>query len=131
MFNDKSVLIVEDNAFLALDLSVAIEELDGGVVGPTALIAEALDLLDSVDIAAAIVDCHIPGQDCSPLTDKLTQRRVPFVIHAAGDLNEFIGALGPDVPVLRKPLRPRTVLACLLLEMSKSAGYPVFESRPV
>jgi hypothetical protein len=35
MFNDRSVMIVEDNVFLAFDLSQAIEELDGRVIGPT------------------------------------------------------------------------------------------------
>jgi len=120
MFEDKPVLIVEDNAFLAVDLSEAIEELDGKVVGPTDRIAEALDLLDSEEIAAAIVDGHLTDLDVFMLTSRLTQLGVPFVIQAESDLPETIGFLHPDVPVLRKPTHPSTVLACLLNEMRKN-----------
>jgi CheY-like chemotaxis protein len=129
MFNDQSILIVEDNAFLALDLSVAVEELDGIVIGPASEVAQALRLLDSRDIAAAIIDCHLPGQDVSPLTALLAERRVPFVIHASGDLPDALCADHPGVPVLRKPLRPHMVIACLLVEMSKAEGYPMYEAN--
>ena len=47
MFSNTPILIVEDNVFLALDLSQAIEEMNGTIVGPTALVSEALDLLQS------------------------------------------------------------------------------------
>jgi len=131
MFDEQSILIVEGNAFLALDLSVAVEELDGIVIGPTSDVAQALQLLDCPDIAGAIIDCHISGQDVSPLTGLLAARRVPFVIHASSDLPEALCADHPGVPVLRKPLRPHTVLASLLLEMSKTAGYPIYEAKLV
>lgn len=122
MFEDKPVLIVEDNAFLAVDLSEAIEELDGRVVGPTDRIAEALDLLDSEEIAAAIVNGHLADLDVFLLTSRLTQLGVPFVIQAESELPETIGFLHPEVPVLRKPIHPHTVLACLLNEMRKNGG---------
>ncbi len=122
MFQDKAVLVVEDNAFLGIDLSDAIEELDGRVVGPTNQVSQALELLDSEDIAAAILDCHIPGQDIVALASCLAERGVPFVIHVETELPETIGSLHPDVPVLRKPVQPAAVLACLLAEMHKVTG---------
>jgi CheY-like chemotaxis protein len=125
MFSDKPVLIVEDNVFLAVDLSEAIEELDGRVVGPANRISQALDLLDSEEVSAAIVDGHLTDLDVVMLTCRLTQLGVPFVIQAENDLPETIGFLHPEVPVLRKPIHPRTVLTCLLDEMRKNGGMTV------
>jgi len=122
MFSDKSVLIVEDNVFLAVDLSEAIEELDGRVVGPTNRISQALKLLDKEVVTAAIVDAHLTDLDLFMLTSKLTQLGVPFVIQAESDLPEAVSFLHPEVPVLRKPIHPRAVLTCLLDEMRKNGG---------
>lgn len=122
MFEDKPVLIVEDNAFLAVDLSEAIEELDGKVVGPTDRISEALDLLDFEEVAAAIVDGHLTDLDVFILTSRLKQLGVPFVIQAESELPDTVGFLHPEVPVLRKPIQPRAVLTCLLDEMHKNGG---------
>jgi CheY-like chemotaxis protein len=122
MFAKKSVLIVEDNAFLAVDLSEAIEELEGRVVGPTDRVAEALDLLDSEAVAAAIVDAHLTDLDMFMLTSKLTQLGVPFVLQAESRLPETVSFLHPDVPVLQKPVQPSAVLTCLLDEMRKCGG---------
>jgi CheY-like chemotaxis protein len=119
MFREKLVLIVEDNAFLALDLSQAIEELDGRVAGPTARVAEAIELLESEDIAGAIVDCHVKDQDVVMLADRLVERDVPFIFQIETKLPEAVGALHPDVPVLRKPIQPQMVMECLIGEMAK------------
>src|SRR5687768_4276243 len=122
MFGENAVLIVEDNVFLAVDLSEAIEELKGRVVGPTSRVAEALDLLDSQEIAAAIVDAHLADLDMFMLTSKLKQLGVPFVLQAENDLPETVSFLHPEVPVLRKPVQPGAVLTCLLDEIRKNGG---------
>lgn len=122
MFSDKPVLIVEDNVFLSVDLSEAIEEMDGRVVGPTNRVSQALELLDSEEVAAAIVDAHLADLDIFLLTSKLAQLGVPFVIQAESELPVTISFLHPDVPVLRKPVLPGAVLTCLLDEMRKNGG---------
>lgn len=42
MLTGKSVLIVEDSAYLALDLSAAVERLHGRVLGPVGTATDAL-----------------------------------------------------------------------------------------
>ena len=122
MFDKKLVLVVEDNAFLALDLSQAIEDLDGRVAGPTNRVAHALELLDHEEIVAAIVDCNLVGQDVRLLAGKLNQLQVPFVVHVETDLPHAIAGLHPEVPVLRKPVQPQAVMECLLAEMRRAVG---------
>jgi len=125
MLDETPILVVEDNAFLALDLSEAIEELEGQVVGPTNRVSKALDLLNSEKVSAAIVDGHVNDVDVVMLTCKLTQLGVPFVIQAESELPKTIGFLHPEVPVLRKPIHPSAVLTCLLDEMRKNGGLNV------
>jgi DNA-binding NtrC family response regulator len=119
MFSEAPVLIAEHDLYQALDLSIAVEEMDGRVVGPASSVAEALTLLATQDIAAAIVDCQLADRDATPLARQLAERRVPFVIHTAIPIPAMIGEFHPDVPVLMKPLQPHSVLTCLLDEMRK------------
>jgi DNA-binding response OmpR family regulator len=128
MFSDTPVLIVEDNVFLAVDLSEAVEELDGTVVGPTNRISTALELLDSQHVSAAIVDAHLTDLDVFMLTSRLTQLGVPFVLQADSELPKTVEFLHPEVPVLRKPIHPRAVLTCLLGEMRKNGGFKPIET---
>ena len=119
MFSEAPVLIAEDNLYVAIDLSNAIEDLDGRVVGPAATVAEALQLLEQHHVAAAILDCQLGDRDTASLARALAQRRVPFVSHTAAPVPTVICAIHPDVPVLLKPAQPQAVLTCLLDEMRK------------
>ena len=120
MFSEASVLIAEDDLYQALDLSIALEEMQGRVVGPASSVAEALALLATHQIAAAIVDCHLADRDATPLARQLAERGVPFVIHTATPVPAMIGEFHPLVPVLMKPLQPQVILTCLLDEMRKA-----------
>jgi CheY-like chemotaxis protein len=120
MFSKKLVLVVEDNAFLALDLSEAVEDLDGQVAGPTNRVAHALELLDDGGIAAAIVDCHLEGQNVLKLAGKLAELEVPFIVHFETELPAAIMKLHPEVPKLQKPVQPQSSMECLLTEMARA-----------
>jgi len=120
MFSEAPILVVEDNLYLSLDLSAAIEDMDGRVVGPASSVCEALSLLDQHHVAGAIVDCRLADRDSTLLAKQLAERGVPFVIHSATPVPATIAIAHPDVPVLMKPLRPQAVLTCLLDEMRKT-----------
>ncbi len=121
MFSDAPILIAEDNLYVALDLSNAVEDMDGRVVGPASTVIEALSLLATRAVAGAIVDCQLADRDAAPLARRLAERRVPFIIHTSAPVPRDIGDLHPRVPVLMKPLQSSAVLACLLDEMRKMA----------
>ena len=129
MFSEAPILIAEDNLYLSLDLSSAVEELSGRVVGPASSVAEALILLATKDIAAAIIDFQLGDQDAAILARQLAERRVPFVIHTAITLPTVVCDVHPQVPVLMKPVHPRAVLTCLLDEIRKHSGQSS-SSRP-
>lgn len=121
MFSEAPVLIAEDNLYLALDLSIAVEEMDGRVVGPASSVSEALTLLAQQEVSAAIIDFQLIDHDAIVLAYQLAERRIPFVIHTASILPRLITDAHPGVPILMKPVRSEAVLSCLLDEIRKSA----------
>ena len=114
MLDQRSVLILEDNAFVALDLSMAVEDSNGIVIGPAGSVAEALALIDAQEISAAVLDCQLSDRDVTPVALLLIDRGVPFVIHSGTGLPPQLRQAHPDLPVLSKPLQPRSVIAALV-----------------
>jgi DNA-binding NtrC family response regulator len=119
MLSDKAILIVEDNVYTALDLSQAVEESNGRVIGPVGTVAEALALLDCEPVAAALLDFQLTDCDVTPVVMVLAARGVPFVVHAASGVPAEIANLHPDAPLLVKPLHADAILASLLDEMKR------------
>jgi DNA-binding response OmpR family regulator len=119
VLSDKPVLIVEDNVYLAIDLSNAVESLQGRVVGPVGTVAEALSLVADGAVAAAILGFELPNSDVMPLARALIDRRVPFVIHADDYIPSALSMLRPGIPVLIKPIEPRDVVSILAQELAR------------
>ncbi len=128
MFSDAPILVAEDNLYIALDLSIAIEEMCGCVVGPAASIGESLRLLATHRIRGAIVDCYLGNREATPLVRQLAERSIPFVIHTDVPVSAAMSSAAPLVPILLKPLQPQAVLTCLLAEMRKIVDPQLTES---
>jgi len=119
VLRDKPVLIVEDNVYLALDLSYAVESLDGIVVGPVGTMKEAFAIVDRQSIAAAVLAFELPDSSTIPLARALVRKRVPFVIHADTYIPSSLSVLRPGIPVLIKPIDPHDVVSILAHEVAK------------
>ena len=119
MLHDKSILIVEDNCYLALDLSIAVEESNGRVIGPVGTVAEALALLEDEPIAAAVLDSQLAGRDVTPVAMVLAAKGVPFIIHAATGLPPGVERFHPETPLLVKPVHADAIVASLLDEIKR------------
>jgi DNA-binding NtrC family response regulator len=117
MFGDQPILIVEDESIVALDLAMAVEDHGGRVIGPVATVAEALELIDTQPVAAAILDAILRDRDVTPLALRLVERKVPFIIHTGTGLPLALAMLHPHLPLLRKPQQTMAVLGRLLDEM--------------
>lgn len=76
----RSILVVEDSPLVA-DASVSIlEDLGCTVVGPAGNMAEALQLCESAEVDAAIVDVNIRGTKAFSVLRILDRRQVPFLL---------------------------------------------------
>ena len=67
MLNQVSVLIVENEPFIALDLATAVEEARGKVIGPARSVREALMLIERHLVQAAVLDVNLSDRDVTPL----------------------------------------------------------------
>jgi DNA-binding LytR/AlgR family response regulator len=97
------VLIVEDEYFLAQDLAYHFQNLGAEVLGPAGTVLDALLLLNSADVEAAVLDINLRGERVYPVADVLRQKDVPFVF-ASGYGGELEPSAYADVPRCIKPV---------------------------
>lgn len=111
----KRVLIVEDEALLALELQFAFEDEGAEVLGPAMSLNGAVALVtDSQDIDLAVLDVDIAGQDVYPVAAMLQQRGIPFVFHTAHGSRTELAAMFPSAVTCTKPTMPDTLVVQLL-----------------
>jgi DNA-binding NtrC family response regulator len=112
MLSGYRVLVVEDEAIVAEDISEAIREAEGVVLGPFPGAREARDLLkgDSrVDVA--VLDVNVRDGAITPVLEALHARRIPTVIYTGGALPKYMRRRHPDLTVLSKPIRTARLIA--------------------
>ncbi|MCB5205251.1 response regulator [Neorhizobium sp. T786] len=100
----RCVLVVEDEIFIALELSDALT--DGGfrVLGPASSVTEALDLLAGERPDAAVLDVNLGKEKVTPVALFLKSLGVPFIVASASNRAELAHiAVLSEVPNLGKP----------------------------
>ncbi len=108
----RKVLVVEDEALVAMLVEDALLDAGFGVLGPAATVGEALLLLDRERPDAVVLDLNLAGENSSPVADVLAKRGIPYVI-ATG-----YGAAGlppghRNAKVLAKPYDPAELTSVL------------------
>ncbi len=108
----RRVLVVEDEALVAMLVEDALLDAGASVIGPAATVAEALALLERESPEAAVLDLNLAGETSTPVADALAARGVPFVV-ATGYGAEGLPPGHGSVPVLAKPYDPDELTATL------------------
>jgi hypothetical protein len=99
------VLVVVDDALVALDLQRLLHEAGYRVVGPATTVADIQRMIGRGDIDCAILDLDIDRRAPLPIADLLTFADIPFVYLTTG----FPGAVPwrhRRRPVVEKPASP-------------------------
>ena len=117
------VLVAEDEALIAMDLEMILQELGCAVLGPAASAADALLLLARRRPDAALLDLVLTDGPAAPVAEALAAAGVPFAL--------LTGTAGtPDHPALRgaprldKPFAPGQLRRLLVLLLGPAAGTP-------
>ena len=111
----KRVLIVEDEALLAMELQFAFEDEGGEVVGPALSLMKALETVTHArEIDVAVLDVDLAGEDVYPIAELLLQRGVPFLFHTAHGSSNLLSGLFPGALTCTKPTLPDTLIAHLM-----------------
>lgn len=113
MLSGKNILIVEDEAILALDLTFVMEDMGASVIGPCHRLRRALEVLGQEQIDGAILDVDLAGEAVFPLADGLARRHVPIVFHTGRNNSSELISRYKGAGVCAKPTQPENVALAL------------------
>jgi len=109
----KCVLILEDEPFIAMDLTFAFED-EGAKVVAVVSCREAREAIERNAFDGAVLDVNLGGgETCEETARELKRRNIPFLLNT-GDLNragEFLR--GMEAPVIQKPTPSDQVVKAL------------------
>lgn len=108
-----TVLVVEDEFIIALDLSETVQDLGYHLQGPFADKAKALAAIELQLPDAAILDVHIADGEVFPLADALVQAGVPIIFHSGHYPHEAMQLRYPTAVSCSKPCPPAELLTVL------------------
>jgi len=108
-----SVLILEDEILVALDLEMTLDEFGMEQVHVTHSADQALAVLDAFEVDLAIVDFNLGAQTSEPVLRLLEQRAIPFVVMTGYTHHTHLGSGAEHWPLLSKPATPAALRAMI------------------
>jgi DNA-binding response OmpR family regulator len=112
VLSDRRILVVEDEASIALDLAALLLKQGARVIGPATSVNEALYVMSRSGIDCALLDVKLGQQDVSLVAQALARGGVPFIFVTGYSKHKVIGDY-PAHPVIEKPYRPAAVVEAI------------------
>lgn len=97
----KRILVVEDEAVIAMLIEDMLEDLGIDCIGPAGSVAEAERYIASETFDAALLDVQLHGVDSAPIAMRFVEAGRPFAFATGHAIAEKPGFSG--IPVLQKP----------------------------
>lgn len=114
LLSGKRMLVVEDEALIALMVREILAELDMEVVGPCGTVGAACAVAQSADFDCAILDLNLGGMTSYAVADIVIGRGIPVIISTGmgegGILEDY-----RHIPVLKKPFFAGDVIEAVSL----------------
>jgi len=118
--NGTRVLVIEDEYYLADDLSRALARAGAEIVGPIGTLEEASRQVEADEFDCAVLDMNLRGEFVFQLAERLVDARTPFII-ATGYNQASLPDILVDVPRIEKPFAPHPVVEAIARIADKSA----------
>lgn len=112
---EKRILIVEDEALIALQIEMDIEDNGHHVAGTCMSLRECLKFIENEEIDGAILDVDLRGLDVFPAAEKLREKHIPFVFHTGHGSKYQIEDQFPRSTVFKKPTSTGLMLKTLFV----------------
>jgi PAS domain S-box-containing protein len=120
MAGSRRVLLVEDEALVAMMIQEFLREYGRAVVGPISTASEALVTAQAGDFDGAILDINLGDGMAYPVAEILSARGVPFVF-LTGYEADTVDERFSQVPVLQKPIERQMLQKIFLPSVNVSA----------
>ena len=108
----RKILVVEDEAPIALNLATAVSQAGGTVVGPAPSVAASFGLMADHTLDGALLDIRLRGETSFALADVLSVLGIPFVF-VSGLSSALMPYTHRDRPLFDKPYDAHDVIAAL------------------
>ncbi|WP_134499244.1 response regulator [Microvirga pakistanensis] len=104
------VLILEDEALIALDLQDELQDAGHEVAGPFTACSAALDWLQTATPDTAILDATLNDGSCHSVAVELSRRGVPFLIYSGHQEDKQLLADFHHITWIEKPIPPAVLV---------------------
>ena len=108
----RCILLVEDEPLVRLDTEKRLEAAGARVLGASRL-DRALRFADHPDLSAAVLDFDLWNTDSTAVCCRLTDRRIPFVLHSGSVHSAADGSGRAQAPRARVDCRRRCTVSLL------------------
>lgn len=115
----RRVLLVEDEARIAMLVQDTLEDMGCEVVGTAARLDEAMEKVSSLSFDVAVLDVNLNGQPSYPVADKLVASGSAFVL-ATGYGTSNVPLSLQHAPILQKPFMRRDLERALRKALSRA-----------
>ena len=119
--NGRKILIVEDEAPIALNLAAAVQQAGGIVIGPVASVAGAHAAMADNRLDGALLDIRLRNETSFPLADVLAVLNIPFVF-VSGLSSALMPYTHRERPLFDKPYEANEVIAALARLVRETAA---------
>ena len=110
---DCTILVMEDDYIVALDLCAHLESLGVTVIGPAAKVDDGVKLARHTSrVHGALLDVNLSGQVVYPVVDILSERNIPITFVTAYD-SSMLPTRYRHFRRIEKPMDPAAVSAAL------------------
>lgn len=125
----RRVLLVEDEALVAIMMRDMLTDLGFSVVGPVGDRTTAIAAARQADIEGAVLDLNLRGETTYPVADELNARGIPFIFLTGYDRG-VIDRRYASVPLLQKPVDEQTLQRALAALLDLGNRTPRLETAP-
>jgi DNA-binding response OmpR family regulator len=106
------VLLLEDEAVIAMDLDQWLTDLGFEVVGPFKRNRDALAALDGGAVDFAVLDYVLADENSSNVAERLARLGVPYLF-LTGAHDVLLGRTPHNAPILEKPISSELMIQAL------------------
>jgi PAS domain S-box-containing protein len=109
LLRDKSIVVVEDEPLIGLDIVSTLERAGARVSGPVGTEKEAMELIERGHFDAALLDANLHGRSVDVIAATLNRRNVPFLF-VTGYGKEGLPDAFKQTVTLPKPFSDRELI---------------------
>jgi len=118
VLNGFPILILGQERSFGAMLASAINDFGGRPIGPALTVCEGMSLLETEEVAAAILIGQLPYQDMMSVVSTFMTRGLPFVACIDSPVSDDLAMLLPNLATVYSTVDPINVLAALLQQAS-------------